>query len=305
MDILSDVLAATSLGGGISGRLIARAPWGLRNDTSEAACFHIVVRGSCWLRVEDGTDPVQLRQGDVTLLPHSGPYFVGDEPGRVGEPFAGMPGRHDGSRTITLGGSGAETVVVCGAYDFGAGLSHPLLRALPRVVHLPAAHGGALEAAVGLVTAELDAPSPGTRDITRRLVDVLLVYILRTWHGRHGNDMAGWFGALHDPQIGKALTLIHQAPERRWTVAQLAGEAGLSRAAFARRFAALAGEPPLTYLTRWRMTTAALLLRDSTEPLSVIADRVGYDSEFAFARTFRRTHGQPPGRYRADARARR
>jgi AraC-like DNA-binding protein len=157
---------------------------------------------------------------------------------------------------------------------------------------------------VRLLTAELDMAHPGARDVTRRLVDVLLVYILRTWQEQHGSELAGWFGALHDPQIGKALTLIHEAPDRRWTVAQLAGEAGLSRAAFARRFAALAGEPPLTYLTRWRMTTAALLLRDSTEPLSVIADRVGYDSEFAFARTFRRSHGQPPGRYRVSARTR-
>jgi hypothetical protein len=111
VDVLSDVLAATSLGGGISGRLVARAPWGLRNDTSEAACFHIVLRGSCWLRVEDGTDPVPLSEGDVTLLPHSGPYFVGDAPDSAAEPFAEILARNSGSNnTLTLGGAGAETV---------------------------------------------------------------------------------------------------------------------------------------------------------------------------------------------------
>src|SRR5687768_470245 len=147
---------------------------------------------------------------------------------------------------------------------------------------LPISHttrGGAVDAAARLVAAELDEPGPGTLGVTARLVDVLLVYILRAWQERHGTITSGWFGALGDPQIGRALTLMHQAPGQRWTVARLATAVGLSRATFARRFAVLAGEPPLAYLTRWRMITAAILLRDSDQPLSAVADRVGYESE--------------------------
>lgn len=305
VDALDDVLTATRVGGAVSGRLVARAPWGLRFDAAGAANFHIVVRGRCWLRLA-GAEPVLLRAGDVTLLPGGGPYTAADHPDTPALPFTSVLTERDHARTIRAGSDGEETVIICGAYDFGTGVSHPLLSALPPFLHLPAAHaarGGALDAAAQLVAAELDDPRQGRLGVTARLVDVLLVYILRAWQQQPGNATSGWFGALADPRIGRAVALIHEAPERRWSVARLAGAVGLSRAAFARRFATLVGEPPLAYLTRWRMIRAATLLRDGDEPLSVIAGRVGYDSEFSFARTFRRAHGQPPGRYRTQARA--
>ncbi|GII04121.1 AraC family transcriptional regulator [Planobispora takensis] len=303
MDVLNDVLTATRIGGGVSGRLIARAPWGLHFDGG-GANFHIIVRGECWLRLDGDAEPVLLREGDVTLLPDGASYCAADHPDRATVPFTGVLAAHDHPNIASVGGTGAETVIICGVYDFGADLTHPLLSALPRLVHLPAAHaprGGPVDSATRLLAAELDHPGPGAQGVAARLVDVLLVYILRAWQEQHDPPTTGWFGALHDPQVGHALTLMHQAPEQRWTVARLATAVGLSRAAFARRFAMLAGEPPLTYLTRWRMITAAILLKESTEPLSAIANRVGYESEFAFARTFRRAHGQPPGRYRAQA----
>jgi AraC-like DNA-binding protein len=304
VDVLTDVLTATRVTGGVSGRLTARAPWGLHFDEGGVANFHIIVRGSCWLRRE-GAEPVLLQEGDVTLLPSAGPYTAASDPEVAAVPFARVLAGRGDARSISVGGTGAETVIVCGVYDLGGDLGHPLLSALPRFVHLPAVaiRGGPVDTAARLVAAELDAPAPGGPQVTGHLLDVLLIYILRAWWQRYGNTRSGWFGALRDPEIGRALTLMHQAPGRRWTVERLAGAVGLSRAAFARRFAVLAGEPPLTYLTRWRMTTAAILLRDNNEPLSVIADRVGYESEFAFARTFRRAHGQPPGRYRAGHRS--
>jgi AraC-like DNA-binding protein len=246
-----------------------------------------------------------LREGDVTLLPNSGPYAAADHPDTPTVPITDLRTDHEHARTASVGGAGAATEIICGVYDFAAGLPHPFLSALPSFVHLPAASatpGAPVNAAARLLAAEVEAAGPGAPGVTIRLLDVLLVYILRAWQERHGNTTAGWFGALRDPQIGRAIALMHEAPDQRWTVARLAGAVGLSRAAFARRFAALAGEPPLTYLTRWRMITAAILLRDGTDPLSVVANRVGYDSEFAFARTFRRAFGEPPGRYRASAR---
>jgi AraC-like DNA-binding protein len=302
VDVLDELLAAERVGGA-SGRLVARAPWGLEFDGAGAATFHIVVRGECWLRIGADAEPIRLRTGDVTLLPGRGPFFATDHPHTPTVPFTTVLAEQNAVGTVVVGGSGPETMIICG-YDLGAYLQRPVLSALPRLVHLPAGQAsriGALDAAIRLVAAELDRTGPGALGVTARLVDVLLVYILRAWQQQPGEQTVGWFGALRDPAIGRALELMHQAPGRRWTVVQLAAAAGLSRSAFARRFAAHAGEPPLAYLTRRRMVMAAALLREGTEPLSVIADRVGYESEFAFARAFRRAHGRSPGRYRLQS----
>jgi AraC-like DNA-binding protein len=302
VDVLDELVTAERVGGA-SGRLVARAPWGLEFDGAGAATFHIVVRGECWLRLDADAEPVPLRAGDVTLLPGSGPFFATDHPDTPTVPFTAVLASQDAIGTVEVGGTGPETMIICG-YDIGAYLRRPVLSALPRLVHLPAAQAsrtGALSAATQLVASELDRTGPGALGVTARLVDVLLVYILRAWLEQPGEQTVGWFGAPRDPAIGRALELMHQAPGRRWTVVQLAAAAGLSRSAFARRFAAHAGEPPLTYLTRRRMVMAAALLREGTEPLSVIADRVGYESEFAFARTFRQAYGRSPGRYRLQS----
>jgi AraC-like DNA-binding protein len=181
-----------------------------------------------------------------------------------------------------------------------------LLDALPEVVHLPAhlgRHPG-LRSTVDLLAAELAQPRLGTDAIVPALLDTLLLYVLRAWFDAQPvSGATGWAAALGDPGTAAALRAIHGDPARPWTVATLAAEAGLSRAPFARRFAALLGQPPLTYLTWWRMTTAARLLRESDQPLTAVAARVGYASEFAFSAAFKRRYGVAPGRFRrADAR---
>jgi len=305
VDVLTDVLAATRVRGAVSGKIEARAPWGLYFDGSRPASFHVVVQGACWLRVEGGREPVQLVQGDVALLARGAAHVMGDAPGSPPVDFRTVLAREP-TGTVTalqVGGEGASTVLVCGAYEEDKHLAdHGVLTALPPLVHLRAAQGtrgGALAAAVDLLAAEMDGQrSPGSDDVVSRLVDVLLIYILRSWQETDQASRPGWFGALADPLVGRALAAVHADPMRRWSVASLGAEVGLSRAAFARRFMATVGEPPLAYVTRWRMTVAAALLRDTSAPLSQVADRVGYDSEFAFARAFRRAHGVPPGRYR-------
>jgi AraC-like DNA-binding protein len=153
---------------------------------------------------------------------------------------------------------------------------------------------------VDLLAGELLHPRPGSDAVVRALLDMLLLYLLRAWYAdRPGQDsVTGWIAALNDPAVSAALHCIHHEPARLWTVESLAGQAGLSRAAFSRRFTALVGQPPLTYLTWWRMTVATRLLHDSTNPLSTIAARVGYGSEYAFAHAFKRHIGIAPGRYR-------
>jgi AraC-like DNA-binding protein len=170
------------------------------------------------------------------------------------------------------------------------------------LIHLPAHLGRhpSLRATVDLLAGELERPRLGTDAIVPALLDTLLLHILRAWldQAPARESGSGWAAALNDPPTAAALRAMHQEPARPWTVATLAAEAGLSRTPFARRFTELLGEPPLTYLTWWRMTTAARLLHASDAPLHRIAAEVGYGSEFAFATAFKRRFGVPPGRYR-------
>ncbi|MFY1668391.1 cupin domain-containing protein [Plantactinospora sp. WMMB334] len=207
----------------------------------------------------------------------------------------------DGGVPAAEAGAGV-TVTLCGAYELDPAGTHPLLAALPDLIHLPAHLGRypELRSTVDLLAAELASPRLGTDAIVPALLDTLLLYTLRAWYDRapRSGDGPGWAAALRDPVTGAALRAIHRDPAHPWTVAALAAEAGLSRAPFARRFTALLGQPPLAYLTWWRMTTAARLLRESDTPLTTIAGRVGYTSEFAFGAAFKRRYGIAPGRYR-------
>jgi AraC-like DNA-binding protein len=193
-------------------------------------------------------------------------------------------------------------LTLCGAYQLDPARAHPLLRDLPEVLHLPArlGHHAELRAAVDLLGAELQRPRLGADALIAALLDLLLLYLLRSWFDEQpaSGTATGWAAALRDPAIGAAIHAIHRDPARPWTVESLGAHVGLSRAAFARRFTTLVGQPPLAYLTWWRMTSAARLLVDSDAPLAAVAARVGYTSEFAFATAFKRHVGTPPGTYR-------
>lgn len=260
------------------------------------------------MSLDGGSEKVQLFQGDVALLPRGTGHALSDDPATPAREFAPLveSGEADPATMLTVGGFGTATGLVCGSYTFDTDGPHPFLRALPALVHLPAAPGsardGALDAAVQLLSGEVENDSPGSQAVVDRLVDVLLIYVLRAWLDRQPEGCPGWFGALRDPLIGRALSLVHEDPGRRWTISSLGSSVGLSRAAFARRFAERVGEPPMSYLTRWRMTLASRMLREKGLPLSAIATKVGYDSEFAFAKAFKRLHGSAPGRYRARLR---
>jgi AraC-like DNA-binding protein len=262
----------------------------------------VVLQGSCWL-LPSHADPVPLGVGDVLFLrPGAAEHGVADSPGTSARPAA--PER------ITDPGSGetnenAEVVLLCGAYRLDQSMAHPLLAELPEFIHLPARVGRypRLRAATDLLGAELERPSHGSDVVVPALLDTLLLYILRAWYDEQAHRApSGWAAALADPSISVALRDIHDDPAHPWTVEELAGRAGLSRAAFAKRFAQLVGRSPLAYLTWWRMTTAARALRDTDAPLTAIATRAGYTSEFAFAKAFKREFGIAPGGYRRSDR---
>ena len=302
VDVVADVVAATRRGTAVYCRALLHAPWGLQLAATPIASVHVVTGGACWL-IPDGGDPIHLAQGDVALLPGGAAHVLADAPGRearrieelIGEPLDGIP-----SRDLVVDGDGPATSLLCGGYLLDSAPRHPLAAALPPVIHLTAAQARTtgLPAAVGLLTAEVDRAQPGGPAVVTSLVDLLLVYLLRAWLADQRRECGGWVRALHDPAVSAALAVIHGDPAYSWSVASLARAAGVPRATFSRRFTALTGQTPMAYVTAWRMNVAARLLREHRLSLREVSRHVGYESEFAFARAFKRTVGRAPGQYR-------
>ncbi len=309
MDVLSDVIAVMRTGQPRSARVAWHAPWAQWfASVPGSAGFQVILQGPCWL-VPPDAGPVPLAAGDVVFLPHGRGHTLADSP--TTQPAAAACDPNDpqflkrhATETVSAPADAdiPATVTLCGAYQLDPARAHPLLHDLPELIHIPAHLGRhpELRATVDLLATELERPRLGADAIVPALLDTLLIYILRTWFDEQPSAGAttGWAAALNDPATTAALQAMHRDPARPWTVATLATEAGLSRAPFARRFNALVGQPPLSYLTWWRMTTAARLLRESDAPLSAIAGRVGYASEFAFSSAFKRHYGAAPGKYR-------
>ncbi len=301
MDVLSDVVAFMRCGRPNSTRFSWRAPWGVRfRTTPESAGFQLILRGSCWLIPPDG-EPVPLSVGDLVFVPHGDSYGLTDDPER---PLvdADCGAHHELYASAATGGTGPETVILSGGYRIDLDRTHPILSSLPSVIHLPATLGShpELRAAVELLAAEIENPRTGADIVVSSLLEMVQLYVLRAYYDTQEEPctLSGWAAALADPAIGRALDAIHRDPARHWTVEELGARAGMSRAGFARRFAALVGQPPLAYLTWWRLVNGARMLRESDASVAEVAERMGYASEFAFGNAFKREFGVPPGRFR-------
>ncbi|GAB2953077.1 AraC family transcriptional regulator [Nonomuraea fastidiosa] len=290
MDILSDVISAVRVGTPATERVEWRAPWRRTfPDLPGTAGFLVVLQGTCWL-IDKADEPAHLAPGDVVFSPHGDGYTLADSP------------------STTAHATGSTTVTLCGGYRLSPEWTHPLLRELPGVIHIPArpGHHAGLRAAVEVLGAETGSRRLGAAALLPVALDMLLLYVLRIWFEEHpgGEPDTGWAAALAAPDIRAALNAMHDDPAHPWTVQELADRARVSRATLSRRFGALIGQPPLTYLTWWRMTTAArLLVLDPAASLDSVAARVGYSSEFAFANAFKRHFGLAPGAYRRRATA--
>lgn len=305
MDVLADVLSVTRLGSAVIAQAELVPPWGLEIDPLAEAHVHVVQRGSCWLRTSGERRPVPLGAGDVVLIRAGVGHSIRDDPKTRPGPYRkvldAMP-----RRLAALPPSRAHetTVVLCAKYLFQHVGPHPLTSSFPPLIHLRAhqtEQNTRLQLLLQLLRHEAVDPASGSTLVVPRLVDSLLVYVIRAWlEGQPGE--AGWFGALRDPAVAKALSLVHERPESPWSVDELARNVAQSRATFARRFAKLVGEPPAAYLTRWRLCVASKLLVETELSLDEIAGRVGYDTAAAFSKAFRRSHGTAPGRFRAAAR---
>jgi AraC-like DNA-binding protein len=284
-------------------RALLHAPWGIRFPPAGAAGVHVILKGTAWLLPPDDGAPLLLRAGDVALMRRRKPHGLADDPDTPlwdANLDDHVPAEHWAPDALSEHSGG--TVLIGGAYYLNASRPHPLFDTLPDVVHLPARVGAAsqVRTVVDLLGAEMDRDLPGLSAATPALLDLLLLYALRAWF-ESAESTSGWVQALRDPGISAAIRAIQAFPEQPWTVASLAEEAALSRAAFARRFHALTGRPPLAYLTWWRMALACRRLKATDDTLAAVAAGVGYGSEYAFSKAFKRELGVAPSRYRRDA----
>ena len=307
VDVLSDVLAHVGLTTRVFCRSELSAPWAMALPASGYAHFHAVERGSCWVQVDRGGKPLALSAGDLVVVPHGLGHRLSDAPGRRALPLEALLANKQGSGACTYvehGGHGPRTSLICGSFQFARRDGHPLLQLLPQLLVLRGEAGRApdwLEATLGFLASESRAARPGAQTVMARLTDILFIQVVRAWIEQQRGPQGSWLAALRDERIGAALAAIHERPEHPWTVAGLAWRVGMSRSPFAQRFTACVGEPPLAYVFRWRMQRAADLLRRERTSVAEVASRVGYDSEAAFSKAFKRAMGMAPGAWRRDA----
>ena len=300
MDVLSDLLDSAGLRGQVYCRTLASAPWGLEMPPLPQVGLHVVTEGVCWVRLAGEDELHRLLPGDAVILPHGSGHSLSDAPESPLLSFDEWKESKDERHRLIRrsGGGGEATSLICGGYRFVSGSAHPLVQLLPSRITARSVDGSGLDLALRSLRREFERPDVGSPTIMSRLLDVVFVEILRQWLDTQGDGESGWLGALRDAAVSDALARLHQEPARRWTVADLAREVGLSRSVLARRFREKVGQTPLAYLAQVRLELAARQLLTSEASLIEIARRVGYDSEFAFNRAFKRQYGRPPGRFR-------
>jgi len=304
MDPLSVALRSIQMSGSLIARAELTAPWGLGLEPFGAAVFHVILSGSGWLRTEESRT-IRLSAGDVAVLMRGQRHTLMSEPGVPITSFADLvqhcvPGRFP---SIGIAGGGEHATMLCGFFKFERQTSHPLLRALPELIHINAGAGaGMIEGLVAMADAESAMPLPGSGALTDLLCGLLLVQILRAQLAVDSRAAAPWIHGLDDARVGAALELIHEAPQRDWTVARLASAVAMSRSNFAKRFAVCVGESPMRYLARCRILRAAQVLDAERLSVTEAMQSVGYESESSFTKAFQRHLGCTPGAYRGSKR---
>lgn len=305
MDVLTEVLRDARTRTAIHGRLELSAPWGLRATGASRMSFYAITRGAAVLGVKDHTlhcaagDLVFVREG----LAHTLKDHARSRAANIADVYAQRSGRCGG--IVRYGGGGALTTIIAGAVTFDTTTLDPLLQYLPEVLYVAGDDRGLaqwLESTLQLMAFEMHIEEPGYELVASRLADVLFVHALRS-HVRNNPCQLGWMQAIGDAQVGVAFQRMHERPEEPWTVETLARAASMSRSAFAARFKELLGIAPLAYLTRWRMHRATELLATSSKTIADIACTVGYETESAFTKVFKRHVGETPGAYRRRLRA--
>lgn len=314
MDTLSDVLRAVRLNGAVFFAVEASTPWVAETPSSaeigpyimpgveHVIEYHVVVKGSCWGGIID-EPAVRLDAGDIIVFPQGDAHVMSSAPGMRGQPnFEVMRAVNHGRLPLALsirGGGPEQAQLVCGFLGCDARPFNPLLATLPRVIHLRGdGQDDAIRRLVDLAVIESSTTRAGGDCVLSKLSELLFVEVVRRYLAQLPAEGVGWFAGLRDNNIGRALQKLHERPAHDWSLDELAKESGLSRSVLAERFAHLVGLPPIQYLAQWRIQLAASLLRASSSSLAEIAEQVGYGSEAALSRAFKRHVGVPPAHYR-------
>ena len=310
MDVLDDLLAGTRARDGVFNLTIMDPPWAVEIRDEAPLALATLVRGSGWV-TRDGIPPVRMAEGDVAIFTGPSPYVVGDSvetapqlrihPGGVCEPLPGAPVDYSARLGVrTYGGRASGAVMVAsGTYQVAGDVSRRLVTALPPVLVVPAADVAG--SVMDMVSSEIQRDAAGQQSVLDRWLDLALITTLRAWFDRPESQAPGWYQAQSDPIAGTALRLLHEDPAYPWNVTDLADRVGVSRASLARRFTAVVGEAPMSYLTGWRITLAADQLRATRDTVETIARRVGYANAFALSVAFKRVRGTTPTAHRQAA----
>ncbi|MCH9682736.1 MAG: AraC family transcriptional regulator [Deltaproteobacteria bacterium] len=306
MDVLTDVCRALRLRGTAYFQAKFRAPWGMTISAHEVANFHVVVQGECVVRTESHTEPLTLRTGDIVVFPHGAEHALADATTSTAPPadqlLSTRRALHSGD--LEFGSlDGAPTEIICGHFEIERRVAHPLLDALPQTLLLRAGEGTDAQwvaTATRLAVLESGSDRPGASAVVDRIAEALMIQVVRAHADAHAED-GGFLAALGDRTLATALGLIHADPAHAWSVEELARRAATSRSSFATRFKQVLGQSPMQYVTDWRMHGARELLGTRDLSIAQVAQRVGYQSEFAFAKAFKRVFGEPPGMYRRRA----
>jgi AraC-like DNA-binding protein len=319
-DVLSDVLRCVRLTGSMLFLVDAHPPWMSWAPKTEAfrrvvlpasqhlISYHIVTQGGCWAGLGDAP-PERFETGDVLVVPHGDAYYLADPRGAEAaygpeEAVAFFRSMAAGEMPSIVGegGNGAEgTQFICGFLGCDLRPCNPVLDALPAMIHLRAATRSSdrMRHLIEFALCELREPSSGGRGVLLRLAELMFVEVVRRHLETMAGTQSGWLAGLHDPLVARTLSLLHGAPSRRWTLEGLAAQAGTSRSVLAERFVHFVGQPPMQYLTQWRMQLATRLLGEpGTRKLAAVAEAVGYESEAAFSRAFKKCVGTAPAAWR-------
>ena len=313
MDALSETLRVVRLVGAIFIHGRFTAPWCYQSPHADAAAplleptaervviFHMITEGECWVEM-DGQSPTRLTAGDAVIFPQGDAHRMASQPGlqpasgaRLQEVLSRRP------RLLAYGGGGATTKLICGYLACDDRLAKLLLAGLPPLVKVSVRGSNAgvwLEASLRYALAEARSPRPGGTGVLSKLAEVLFIEVLRLYMNEQSEGRTGWLAGVNDRIVGAALRALHARPAQAWTLEELARLAGSSRSVLAERFQQLVGSSPMQYLAQWRMLLATDLLRRSQAPLAQIAEQVGYQTDTAFSRAFRREFGEPPAAWR-------
>ena len=320
MDVLSEVLKAVKLDGAIFFNAEFSAPWCFRSpssrilapylspDSGHVIIFHLLTDGRGYAQVEGDDQAVPLNAGDIIIFPHGDPHIM-----RNGSPVKAVDNEQELQRVLSqglkvsrLGGGGEVTKFICGYMACDPQLSGVFLGGLPPImkVHIRNdASGQWLENSLCYSVDNADASGPGGETVLAKLSEVLFIETLRRYIAQLPQEQTGWLAGVRDPEVGRALALLHRKPAHPWTIATLANEVGISRSVLAERFRRYLPETPIAYLTRWRLQLGAQLLKSTNSSVAQIAGDVGYESEPSFNRAFKREFGLPPARFRSESRS--